>query len=182
MENNKYWFFGSKLNTALLLVLIILMIIAIRIMLKDKETYFPQISQEQIPTGDTAYEKDNENSYVNIPSPVLPETYTYKNHGFTMQLPKGYIPEEIESEAGPSITIVFPNESYLSYVTNSKFWEEANIPVFTYIKDQKIGSTTFKVYTYSGQTIYWFKQGNVGYQFSGDVKLLETFKFVGWAQ
>ncbi|MFA5933760.1 MAG: Gmad2 immunoglobulin-like domain-containing protein [Candidatus Paceibacterota bacterium] len=40
---NKY--FGSKLNTALLLVLIILMIIAIRVMLQNKETYIPWFSQ-----------------------------------------------------------------------------------------------------------------------------------------
>ncbi len=40
MENNKkYWFFGSKLNTALLLILIILMIIALRWMYKDRDKY-----------------------------------------------------------------------------------------------------------------------------------------------
>jgi hypothetical protein len=41
MENDKrkYWFFGSKLNTALLLVLIILMVIAIKIMMKSPEVY-----------------------------------------------------------------------------------------------------------------------------------------------
>jgi hypothetical protein len=27
---------------------------------------------------------------------------------------------------------------------------------------------------------YWFKQGNVAYEFSGDISQLETFKFVGW--
>lgn len=39
MENNKYWFFGSKLNTVLLLVLIILMIIALKFMWANKEYY-----------------------------------------------------------------------------------------------------------------------------------------------
>jgi hypothetical protein len=38
-EKRKYWFFGSKLNTALLLILIILMVIAIKIMLKTPEVY-----------------------------------------------------------------------------------------------------------------------------------------------
>jgi hypothetical protein len=37
-------FFGSKLNTVLLLVLIVLMVFALRIMLKDKETYLPGIT------------------------------------------------------------------------------------------------------------------------------------------
>lgn len=40
-------FFGSKLNTVLLFVLIILMVVAIKIMLKDKETYFPFFSQQK---------------------------------------------------------------------------------------------------------------------------------------
>lgn len=39
MENNKYWFFGSKLNTVLLLVLIILMVIALKFMWANKEYY-----------------------------------------------------------------------------------------------------------------------------------------------
>jgi hypothetical protein len=46
-EQRKYWFFGSKLNTALLLILIILMVIAIRIMLQNKEIYLPVINQTQ---------------------------------------------------------------------------------------------------------------------------------------
>jgi hypothetical protein len=40
-------FFGSKLNTVLLLVLIILMVIALRFMLKNKEVYIPILSQQQ---------------------------------------------------------------------------------------------------------------------------------------
>lgn len=40
-------FFGTKLNTVLLLVLIILMVMAINIMLKNKETYLPFLSQNQ---------------------------------------------------------------------------------------------------------------------------------------
>ncbi|MEK9181653.1 MAG: Gmad2 immunoglobulin-like domain-containing protein [Patescibacteria group bacterium] len=40
-------FFGSKLNTVLLFVLIILMVIALRIMLKDKGTYLAPFVQEQ---------------------------------------------------------------------------------------------------------------------------------------
>ncbi len=54
MQNNKFWFFGSKLNTALLLVLIIVMSFAIKIMLHDREIYFPQIvtqnTENNVPT------------------------------------------------------------------------------------------------------------------------------------
>ncbi len=45
---NKYWFFGSKLNTALLFILIILMIIAIKIMLQDKNKYFPEFQNKKV--------------------------------------------------------------------------------------------------------------------------------------
>lgn len=49
MDNNKkYWFFGSKLNTALLLVLIVLMVIALKWMYQNKEAYLPISSQEEI--------------------------------------------------------------------------------------------------------------------------------------
>lgn len=41
MENKKFWFFGSKLNTALLLILIILMVIALYWMNMNKEVYLP---------------------------------------------------------------------------------------------------------------------------------------------
>ena len=39
MQDNKYWFFGSKLNSVLLLILIVLVSGAIYIMLQNKETY-----------------------------------------------------------------------------------------------------------------------------------------------
>ena len=39
-------FFGSKLNSVLLLILIVLMVFALRIMLKDKETYVPFTSDD----------------------------------------------------------------------------------------------------------------------------------------
>ena len=41
MDKKKYWFFGSKLNTALLLILIVLTIIAIKIMLRNEAVYLP---------------------------------------------------------------------------------------------------------------------------------------------
>lgn len=38
-------FYGSKLNTVLLLVLIILMVVAIKIMLRNEQAYFPKFKQ-----------------------------------------------------------------------------------------------------------------------------------------
>ncbi len=40
-------FFASKLNSVLLVVLIILMVFAIKIMLKDKTTYFPYLPEDK---------------------------------------------------------------------------------------------------------------------------------------
>ncbi|MDQ5954212.1 MAG: hypothetical protein QG583_140 [Patescibacteria group bacterium] len=54
MQNN---FFGSKLNSVLLLILIVLMIFALRIMLKDKATYLPVLEQNvpaRVTEGKTA--------------------------------------------------------------------------------------------------------------------------------
>ena len=45
MENKKFWFFGSKLNTALLVVLIVLMVVALRWMSENRQIYFPEVSK-----------------------------------------------------------------------------------------------------------------------------------------
>lgn len=108
------------------------------------------------------------------------KTYTYKNHGVTFELPSGYVPHEEKAEGGPAILIYLPNDNHLSYITDASFWEKWNIPQYKYMKDEKIGETTFKVYTSGGITIYYFKQGNVAYEYSGDKSFLNTFKFVGW--
>lgn len=62
-EQRKYWFFGSKLNTALLLVLIILMVIAIRVMLQNKETYLPAVMQNSV-----ELEQKEKITWINSPS------------------------------------------------------------------------------------------------------------------
>jgi hypothetical protein len=118
----------------------------------------------------------------NSPAPIVSNSNitVYHNHGFTMELPVGYTPNEMESEGGPAISITLPNTSHLSYVTDAAWWEQYNLPSYQYVKNEKIGVTTFKVYTYSGKTYYWFRQGNVGYEFFGDKNLLKTFTFVGW--
>ena len=172
-----------KNNTIIILLLVVIIIIlGYLAFLRPKNDN----NDFQIPVGDTAYEKDNENSYVNIPKEnpyptTTPATYTYKNHGFTMELPKGYIPHEEQSEGGPTIIITLPDAN-LNYWLDASWWVKYSLPEFTYVRDEKIGTTTFKVYTYSGQIYYWFKQGNVGYEFTGDIELLKSFKFVGWSQ
>ncbi len=40
-QSKKYWFFGSKLNTVLLFVLIVLMVIALRWMSEQRQLYLP---------------------------------------------------------------------------------------------------------------------------------------------
>lgn len=119
-------------------------------------------------------------------------TYTYTNHGFSIELPKGFIPKEEQSEGGPALMISLPIGG-VAYVSDASFWEKYNISNYIYVKDQKIGDTTFKVYTAQGSNLYWLKEGNVGYEFSvqkfgvttdttGLENLLKTFKFVGWPQ
>lgn len=171
----------SKLNTVLLVIIIILLILGLVYIFfnnsKQKEEN-NLLQKNQIPVGDTKDDADQ--------SELNSNTITYQNHGFIIELPKGFIPKEEQLTTGPVIRISMPVGS-LGYVTDSSFWEKSTIPSYTYVKDQKIGETTFKVYTYSGATFYWFKKGNVGYEFGGTdtvglEKLIKTFKFTGWTQ
>ena len=107
--------------------------------------------------------------------------YTYKAHGFTMELPSGFVPTEQPSEGGPSSVLTLPNSSFLTYVTNAAWWEQNVVKSVFKTGEKRIGNTTFQVYSFpDGATTYWHKQGNVGYEFIGDIELLKTFKFVGW--
>lgn len=67
MPNN---FFGSKLNSVLLLVLIVLMVFALRIMLKNKETYLPfaeENTEINSPEMNTEQEPENINTWTGEP-------------------------------------------------------------------------------------------------------------------
>lgn len=78
-EQRKYWFFGSKLNTVLLIVLIVLMVFAIKEMRKNADFYKQNLGLKdsyQIPVGDTAYEQDTPNSYNGIAVLDISDTYT----------------------------------------------------------------------------------------------------------
>jgi len=174
-------FFNSKLNTILLAILIILMIIALRWMYVNKGMYLPESKQVDIPIGDTKYEAN--------PEELNRITYTYTNHGFSIELPKGFVPKEEQSEGGPGIMISLPNGN-LNYWPDATWWEKYSLPQYKYLKDEKIGQTTFKVYLQEAESgegyypIYWFKQGNIGYEISDDTTndiFLKSFKFIGWS-
>lgn len=119
------------------------------------------------------------------------DTYTYKNHGFTIELPKGFVPKEEQAEGGPWTTIYLPDNFHMKYISDYSFYEKYELPNYSYQRDEKIGETTFKFYRIPNDDagFYLFRQGNVGYEFSlNDImgyqlkELLKTFHFVGWAQ
>lgn len=105
------------------------------------------------------------------------KTDTYSNHGFSMEVPAGYVPNEVESEGGPSTMIGFPN-GFILYVFNTDFWEEEVLSTYSYVKDEKIGENIFKVYMTDAENIYWIKNGKNGYEFHGDKNQLLTFKIL----
>jgi hypothetical protein len=73
MDKRKYWFFGSKLNTALLLILIILMIIALKFMFANKQTYFPYVPSQQPTSGEVKGNNESAN-----PTPVIKDENHFK--------------------------------------------------------------------------------------------------------
>lgn len=116
------------------------------------------------------------------PDQVDSDTYVYSRNGFSIQLPKGFVPQEEQSQTGPALSVSLPVGG-LTYISNAPFWEQSNVPSYTYIKDQKFGDSIFKVYSYEGASVYWLNKGNAGYEFSvseaDKVKLenlLKTFK------
>lgn len=91
-EQRKYWFFGSKLNTALLLILIILMVVAIRIMLQSKEVYLPVLKNEEpltsvIQTTDNSKTSTSQNKFEELPPEKIFNfrSQTYSDVGITKE-------------------------------------------------------------------------------------------------
>jgi len=193
-QNKKYWFFGSKLNTALLLVLIVLMVIALVWMKKDGDKYFGFLEKGDEQKVEQEEEKETEKEVV---KPQVKDTYTYTNHGFSIELPKGFVPTETKIGPVGDANIMLSDSVKLSYNTNALSWEKIASQDLKYLRDEKIGETTFKVYSERAieinNEVYWFRQGNVGYHFSlatgadsttknSFFNILKTFKFVGWPQ
>ncbi len=155
MQNN------SKFNKVLLVIIIILLVGGLVYFFTDSK-----VKEVDVLDNKAVIDQD--------------DTYTYANHGFTVLLPNKFVPKEEQLTTGPIISISMPVGS-LGYITDSSFWEKSTIPSYTYIKEQKIGESTFKVYDYLGSTFYWLKKGNVGYEFSGTDKaelenLIKTFR------
>lgn len=100
MENKKFWFFGSKLNTALLVVLIVLMVIALRWMSENRQVYFPEDSETKINKDSQVLKKDVVN---NIKTTYL----DYKSNGGTVVVQKG---EDI------SITVGNPGDGGYQFI------------------------------------------------------------------
>lgn len=77
-QTKKYWFFGSKLNSVLLIVLIVLMVFALKQMYKNQDYYKQNLGLNdsyQVPVGSTAYEKDTSSSYNNAVTLDLSTSY-----------------------------------------------------------------------------------------------------------
>ena len=89
--------FGSKLNTVLLLILIILMVIAIYVMFQNKEVYF-SVFQQQAPIATKQIAKANN----------LDELDTKTNYGVTVSYPKNL--EYITIDLSDMKTIVLINK------------------------------------------------------------------------
>ena len=154
---------NSKTTNILLIILIVLLVgFGIWIATKKETTSAPQ-------------------SIPHVSSDSNNNTYTYTNHGFSIELPKWYIPKEEQAEGGPATMITLP-QGNMSYITDVSHWEKYVIPEYTFVRDEKIGETIFKTYRYGGVTMYWYKKGNIGYEYSGDIQQLQTFKYVGWPQ
>lgn len=122
---------------------------------------------------------------------IVKETYTYTNHGFSIELPKGFVPIENESEGGPAVSISMPKSGdSIDYITNADFWEKHNLSSIeegNFCKKGTviIGNKTFKVCkdNYSDNLeFYWLRVGSIGYELHGNKKSFESFKFVGWPQ
>lgn len=174
--DKKYWFFGSKLNTVLLLILIILMVIALRWMSQDRDKYLFQNKIVQ--------DKSEE---------IEKDTYTYTSHGFSIELPKGFVPRDEKAEGGPYNIIILPDgNGVATYISDMNWWKKYDAQVYTYLGTETIAQNVFSIYKYndtaypeSDNRSYLYQKGNVGYMFSVNDKnktLLETFKFIGWSQ
>lgn len=170
-------FFGTKTNGIFLLILIVLMVIAIVIMLGDKEKYFPVREDviEEVVQDDVQ----------------VKDMYTHTAHGFSIQLPKGFNAYEENPSGGPVTIISIPVGGF-EYITNAQTYFDTVVKkIYVYVEDVTLGATTFQKYKEGEFDIYWFRQGGVAYKFTlprntdtatknSFLNLLKTFKFVGW--
>jgi len=166
----------SKTNTILLVVLIIL-VLGIGFVLVNKNSNKIEVPAETLQEGEDKGVTE------------VKDTYIYTNHGFSIELPKGFVPTFSGEVGGPANTMDVPG-GHLTYYPNASSRDDElrlnkNLPnLYVFIGDEKIGETVFKHYqtTKSKDNIYWYKRGAVGYEYIGNPEILKTFKFVGWPQ
>lgn len=171
----------NKTNTVIIILLIVILVLLIYLSFKPKDVNAPLNKSQTF--GEQVLQNSNQ------PTKLI-NTYTYTNHGFSIELPKGFVPNEEQSEGGPSTTISMPLNNMIVYVTNADFWERHN---FSSIEEGNIcekgniviGNKSFKTCkdNYSNNPeFYWLRVGNIGYEIHGNKNDFKTFKFIGWQQ
>ena len=123
----------SKINTILLALIVVLLIVVLWML------------------GNKKVEKNNLEISNQISSNTA-NTYIYTNHGFSIELPKGFTPEDFQLESEPTegtvvAYVVSLPKGYVTYTADASWWETNNISQYKYIKDKKIGDTIFKIYS-----------------------------------
>ncbi len=79
MDKQKYWFFGSKLNTVLLGILIILMVIALRWMSEERAKYLPTVeTQNNVVESKVLGNKDDLVSFSILPNSEVRGVLSYR--------------------------------------------------------------------------------------------------------
>ncbi len=83
-------------------------LLAVLLILAGFLAYYEGLPMRQaiIPVGDTQFDANPEEQQTGQTPKV--ETYSYKKHGFTIDLPKGFTPQEVQGETGPTTSISLP--------------------------------------------------------------------------
>lgn len=193
---------NSKI-TQFLLGLIAVILIVIVVLLVRKNNTTPSVTDSTFDSLKDFQVTTQKVSSVSTAQPVSDnvsnsKTYIYKNHGFQVELPKGFIPNETESEGGPYISMNLPDFGQLVYVTNVSFVKNlggycaAFAGQGTYVGKEKFGTNSFDHWSCTNGNItvetYVFEQGNIAYVFMPDNgpitesfrNVMETFKYIGF--
>lgn len=123
---------------------------------------------------------------ISVQSEIIPESFTeynkeiqgdfYQKYGFTFNIPDGFIPKIEELHSSPA-TLVYLPIGALGYVHDVDFWEQYNIASYTLIDaNVALGNVIYKKYLYNDTLHYWFKSGQIGYEFGVAEELEEEFE------
>lgn len=187
-----------KVLLGILAVLCIALVIVVIVHIKSNLPLDTITDQDYDELAKQVQQKQAEGLEKNNSDEVKSETYLYKNHGFEIELPKGFIPNETESEGGPYISMNLPDFGQLVYVTNVSFVKNlggycaAFAGQGTYVGKEKFGTNSFDHWSCTNGNItvetYVFEQGNIAYVFMPDNgpitesfrNVMETFKYIGF--